>query len=370
MKNGYLLAGTLLLIMGVCLSPFSRSMAQSSSSSNKTFSPGVTNDLMVGDFDFGASITGKPDNLSYDAPAVSLINLYRMNKFFFQAAIGGEFDGQTPSIGVKFMNINYLLGKGWELRAGQFDAMPFGRFPRTFDPPWIWPMVATPKGMYTLGLTNGDFGLMLQGAQYIGNSVLRSFYYVTNGPTIDSNGLIDAPVIADNNKYKMYGARFSLSPNALSNLEIGVNAAYTAGAGNTGSAYEKVPVTMWAFDFNYAPTIESLNGFIRLRGQFNMVDVGKADWSNGYFKDNSSTYYALLAYQPSMSDNAFVRKLMFSTMLSHIQVPKGADWGRPTDTQYDLGLTYWFNWRTNLKFNYSYTQHEGDAFYIHVGVQI
>ncbi len=372
MKNGYtFLAGTLLLIMGVCLSPVSRSMAQSSSSSDNTFSPGVTKDLLVGDFDFGASMTGK-GNMQYDAPAVSLINLYRMNNFFFQAAIGGEFDDSgNPSIGVKFMNINYLLGKGWELRAGQFDAMPFGRFPRTFDPSWIWPLQATPKGMYALGLTEGDFGVMLQGAQYLGNSVIRSFFYVTNGPTIADNGLIDAPMIADNNKYKMYGARFSISPYALSNLEIGVNAAYTRGAGTTGSAYQRVPVTMWAFDFNYAPTVESLNGFLRLRGQLNLVNVGHADWANtGYFKDNSSTYFAMLSYQPSMSENSFVRKLMFSTMLSHIQVPTGADWGRPSDTQYDLGLTYWFNWRTNLKFNYSLTQHEGNAFFIHVGVQI
>ena len=372
MKYGYShLAGTLLVVLGVCLSPLSRSMAQSSTSSNNTYSPGVTKDLLVGDFDFGASFTGK-NNFQYDAPAVSLINLYRMNNFFFQAAIGGEFDDNgNPSIGVKFMNINYLLGKGWELRAGQFDAMPFGRFPRTFDPSWIWPLEGTPKGMYALGLTNGDFGVMLQGAQYLGSSVLRSFFYITNGPTLDSStGLIDAPIIADNNKYKMYGVRFSLSPYALSNLEIGVNAAYTRGVGDTGTQYARVPLTMWAFDFNYAPTVESLDGFLRLRGQLNLVDLGNATYSGVNYKNNSSTYFAMLAYQPSMADSPFLSKLMFSTMLSHIQVPKRADWGRPTDTQYDLGVTYWFNWRTNLKFNYSLTQHEGNAFYIHVGVQI
>ncbi|HKI47163.1 MAG TPA: hypothetical protein VKA08_17665, partial [Balneolales bacterium] len=75
MKHGYShLAGTLLVALGVCFSPLSRSMAQSSTSSDNTFSPGVTKDLLVGDFDFGASFTGK-NNLQYDAPAVSLINL-------------------------------------------------------------------------------------------------------------------------------------------------------------------------------------------------------------------------------------------------------------------------------------------------------
>lgn len=379
MKNGYgLLVAISLLIVGVVLSPSKKVFAQSSTSGGDIFSPGVTKNLMVGDFDFGASVTGKnAQNINFDPPGTGLIDLYRMGHFFFMTAIGGDFgDTGNPTIGLNFMNINYMLPHGWEIRAGEFDAMPFGRFPRTYDPSWIWPLQSTPVGMYTLGLANGDFGVMVQNAGYIGNSVLRSYAYITNGPTLDSsNGLIGAPTATDNNKYKMVGVRFSLSPYALSNLEIGVNAAYTRGAGNAGTKYARTPVSMYAFDFNYTPTINSISGFLRLRAQLNLVDVGQRYYTdssgNSYtFKNNSSTYFGMVSYQPSMANSSFLRNLMLTGMYSHINVPTGAQWGRPTDTRYAIGLTYWFNWRTNLKFNYEINQHEGNSFAIHVGVQI
>lgn len=378
MKHSYTLWGSLaLFIFGACFLPVKSADAQYNSSGKDIFSPGVTKNIMVGDFDFGASVTGKnAQKFNFDAPGTGLIDLYRMNHFFFMTAIGGDFgDAGNPTIGLNFMNLSYMLPHGWEIRAGQFDAMPFGRFPRTYDPSWIWPIQSTPIGMYTLGLTNGDFGVMVQNAGYIGNSVIRYYAYLTNGPTLDSsNGLIGAPTVTDNNKYKMIGGRVSLSPYALSNLEVGVSAAYTRGAGDAGTKYANTPVSMYAFDVNYTPTINSLSGYLRLRGQLNLVDVGQRYYmyqGQSYtFKNNSSTYFGMVSYQPSMASSSFLSSLMFTGMFSHINVPTGAHWGRPSESRYALGVTYWFNWRTNLKFNYEINQHGGNSFAIHVGVQI
>ncbi|HKJ31974.1 MAG TPA: hypothetical protein VKA34_09100 [Balneolales bacterium] len=376
MKKSYiLLASTFLFVLGAnCLS-FQNANAQTKSSSGDVFSPGVTNFALLGEFDYGMNIT--KNSASFGAPEMAVMPLYRQGRFFFESGIGASFDNNGPALDVGPINLSYMLSNDWLIRVGHFDALPFGRYPRTYDPGWINPLATGPVGFDSIGGYD-DFGFQVQGSGFIGNTRLRAFASITNGPQLSldpgSQGMITSASVADNNKSKMIGGRLSLNPSLSSNFSIGVSEYYTGNVGNSGTQYDGVGANLLAVDMNWAPTVTSLDGFIRLRGQLNAVHVDKANYVDGAgtytFKNNSSALYGMFAYQPSMSSNHFLQSLMFAFMYSRAKTPSGAKWDLSSTNQYDVGLTYWFNWRTNLKADYDIQENGQNALMLSVAMEL
>jgi hypothetical protein len=367
-KSYFIFASISLFVLGTCLFAVNSAKAQSSTSGGQIFSPGETNFAMLGEFSYGMNVT--KDNTSFTEPDLGIMPLYRQGNFFFEAGIGASFDSNGPALDVGPINVSYMLPNGWLVRAGHFDALPFGRFPRTYDPGWINPMANGPAGFDDLGDFD-DFGVQVQGAGYIGNMRLRTFFSVTNGPQLSldqgSAGMISAGTVEDNNKAKMFGGRMSLSPFQNSNFSVGVSDYYTGNVGsNDGSQYDGLDANLLAIDLNWAPTVTSLNGFLRIRGQLNDIHVQKATYFGNFgqsytFDNNSQAMYGLLAYQPSMSSNPILQKIMFGFMYSRVNTPSNANWDLVSANQYDMGITYWFNWRTNLKFTYDIQENSTNA---------
>ncbi|HKJ45516.1 MAG TPA: hypothetical protein VJ991_06760 [Balneolales bacterium] len=372
-KSYFIFASISLFVLGTCLFAVNSAKAQSSTSGGQVFSPGETNFAMLGEFSYGMNVT--KHNTSFVEPDLGIMPLYRQGNFFFEAGIGASFSPDGPELGVGPINVSYMLPNGWLVRAGHFDALPFGRFPRTYDPGWINPMATGPAGFDDIGGYD-DFGVQLQGSGYLGNMRLRTFISVTNGPMISTDqgsvGMLTSGSVYDNNKAKMFGGRMSLSPFQNSNFSVGLSEYYTGNVGDPGTQYKGLASNIFAVDFNWAPTVTSLNGFLRLRGQINDVHVDNST-NNGTvlgFKDNSSASYGLLAYQPSMSSNPILQKLMFGFMYSHVNTPSQANWDLASTSQYDMGITYWFNWRTNFKIDYDIQENTTNALMLQFAMQL
>lgn len=371
-RQSWGLLAAVLLLYPVLASHSGKVYAQSDTPST-VFRPGVTNFALLGEFEYGADIT--KNSTTFMSPDLGLMPLYRQGNFFFESGIGFGFDNNGPTFDVGPINLSYMLPNGWLIRVGHFDALPFGRYPRTYDPPWINPFATGPLGFDALGAFS-DYGVQLQGSGFLGNMRLRGFVSVTNGPSLSldpgSEGMLVEPSVVDNNKAKLIGGRLSLSPFLSSNFSIGVSGYTTSNVGNSGSQYDGIGANLFSVDFNVAPTISSLDGFIRLRGELNDEHVDKATYPDetSQFNNNSTALFAMAAYQPSMSGNALLRSTMIEFMYSRVHTPKGANWDLVSASQYDLGLTYWFNWRTNLKFDYDIQQNMPNALMIHVGLEL
>ncbi|HKK45827.1 MAG TPA: hypothetical protein VJ964_09910 [Balneolaceae bacterium] len=349
----------------------------SAQSSTNNYKFGNTHFALLGEFGYGANITN--NSTTFISPDLGLMPLYQQGNFFFESGFGANFENPNQPIMIGPINVSYKLPSGILIRAGHFDALPLGRFPRDFDPGWINPMAVGPKGFDNFG-DFSDFGVEVQGAGYINDMQLRTYFSITNGAALSTSpgsaGLLEESSLDDNNKSKMIGGRVSLSPFFSSNFEFGISDYYSSNVGDSGSNYDGIGANLMAIDANVAPTIQSLNGFIRVRGQINFVHVDKATYmdsiGNPYsFTNNSTAWYGLVAYQPSMASSQLLSNLMYSFMLSHASVPKGALWSDiGTGTKYDVGLTYWFNWRTNLKLNYDINENAENALNIRIGLQL
>lgn len=372
-KSVYFVFSSLIFCLFFLSTPAS---AQNTQGTNN-YKFGDTHFALLGEFGYGANITNSAT--TFISPDLGLMPLYQQGNFFFEAGFGASFENPAHPIMVGPMNVSYKLPNGTLVRVGHFDALPLGRFPRDFEPPWINPMAAGPKGFDNFG-DFSDFGVEVQGAGYINNMQLRTYFSITNGAALSTSpgsaGLLEESSLDDNNKSKMIGGRVSLSPFFSSNFEIGISDYYSSNVGDNGSNYDGIGANLMAIDANVAPTIQSLKGFVRLRGQINFVHVDKATYmdSNGNpysFANNSTAWYGMVAYQPSMASSKLFSNLMYSFMLSHASVPSGANWDEiGTGTQYDLGLIYWFNWRTNLKFNYSIRENTDNALLLRIGLQL
>lgn len=353
------------------------SWAQTLPGAGQNYKFGDTHFALLGEFGYGADITS--NSTSFVSPDLGLMPLFQQGNFFFESGFGANFEDPAHPIDIGPINLSYMLPSGILIRAGHFDALPLGRMPRDYDPPWINPLATGPRGYDNFG-DFADFGVEIQGGGYINNMQLRTYFSVTNGAALSTDpgsaGLLEEASLEDNNKAKMIGGRISLSPFFTSNFEVGFSDYYSSNVGDTGSNYDGIGANLMAIDANIAPTVQSLKGFVRVRGQINFVHVDKTNYrdTNGNlysFNNNSTAWYGLLAYQPSMSSSTFFSNVMTSFMLSHTNTPKGANWDEiGTGTQYDLGLTYWFNWRTNLKFDYNIQNNSNNALMIHVGLQL
>jgi len=347
---------------------------QASLSSGISYRVGDTHVALMGEAGVGVNIT--KNQTSFTEPDLGLMPLVQEGRFFLESG----FDvGIGSPVEVGPLNLSYMLPHGILLRLGQFDALPIGRYPRSFDPGWINPLASGPLGFDNFG-DLADFGLQVQGSGFIGNMRVRTFLSLTNGFTLQTDpgsaGLLSSGPLEDNNKAKMIGGRISVTPFFSSNFDIGVSDYFNSNVGDSGTPYDGINSNVLAVDANIAPIVRSLKGFLRLRGQVNFVHVGKATYMDASgqpytFDNNSSVWYGMVAYQPSMLSSPFLRSMMASFMLSHLNVPAKARWNDiSTGTQYDVGLTYWFTWRTNLKFSYNIQENTMNTLMLRVSTQI
>jgi hypothetical protein len=338
--------------------------------------PGKSKFMLRGYYHTGIeSITSEgATELNFSGGSIAPILMYRQSdRLFFEAEFEGEFEDGEFHWGMEYADMSFVLNKYMTVRAGKF-LLPFGTFMEKLHPAWINRMATRPLGFGHDGIApSSDVGVELRGAFFAGPLKLNYQAYAINGPQLkvgteepEEAGMLKFGYFKDNNKDKAFGGRLGIYPFPNSMLEVGVSG-LTGKVGDEGSVYEKVRANMFALDLSFVRIVPFLKSVIDLKAQYNYSQIDDANYlvpgdTTGllYGFDNvSSSYYAQISIRPSMLGSEFLRKLELVGRYSSLSTAEGAVWEQ-NPTQIALGMNYWFDWRTVLKFGYQMTDGLGD----------
>ena len=412
MKNLRKIAlGSIPLLLAVSLSvnaqdttsTFDRQAAQNGKSNIDT-KPGKSKFMMRGYYHTGFENTtiGDDSDSKFNAGNIAPILMYKQSdKLFFEAEFEGEFEDGEFHWTIEYADVSYVLNDYMTVRAGKF-ILPFGTFMEKLHPAWINRLATRPLGFGHDGIApSSDVGAELRGAFHTGPIKLNYQAYVVNGPRLktgvdepDEAGMLNfgQGAFGDNNNDKAFGGRLGISPFTNSSLEIGFSG-MSAKVGDKEGLYEDVRANLYALDFNFVKNLNFMKSVIDIKGQYNYSEVSDANYAvpddtlGLYYDFNnvSTAYYAQLSIRPSMSGNNFIRKLELVGRYSVMETPEGSLWeSNPTQTA--VGINYWLDWRTVLKFGYQTTDGGGgghsdepggaeeletpttDMFYVHLAI--
>lgn len=336
-----------------------------------------THFMLRGFAQFG--LEASSDNINFNVTSFNPVLLWRQgDRFLFESELEMEYMSNQFSINLGYANVSYVISKGLIVKVGKF-LIPFGTFGEKFHPSWVNKLSSAPLSVGHDGISPmADIGVQIRGGLQVGKSKLSYALYVVNGPRIkdgteepEEAGMLSFENMNDNNTNKAVGARLGFLPFANSSLEIGASGYYAMPgsskspfAGDTLSEdlnYKDVTALLTAFDLSYVKIISPLKSIIDIKGQYNLSNISKATYLNPEdtmrytFNNNSSSYYAQLAFRPALIDNSFIKNLELVGRYSVYTTPKGSLW-ESEQSQIEVGLNYWFTWRTVLKMSYQITE--------------
>lgn len=336
-----------------------------------------THFMLRGFAQFG--LDASSDNVNFNVTSFNPVLLWRQgDRFLFESELEMEYMSNQFSINLGYANASYVISKGLIVKVGKF-LIPFGTFGEKFHPSWVNKLSSAPLSVGHDGISPmADIGVQIRGGLQVGKSKLSYALYVVNGPRIkdgteepEEAGMLSFENMNDNNNNKAVGARLGFLPFANSSLEIGASGYYAMpGSGkspfegdtlNEDLNYKDVTALLTAFDLSYVKIISPLKSIIDIKGQYNLSNISKATYFNPEdtmrytFNNNSSSYYAQLAFRPALVDNSFIKNLELVGRYSVYTTPKGSLW-ESEQSQIEVGLNYWFTWRTVLKMSYQITE--------------
>lgn len=330
---------------------------------NNIYKPGVSRFLLRGYAHSGLQVSD--NEFSFVGGSFNPLFIYKQSdRLLFESELEMELVGGEVELGVEFANMSYLLSKNLTVRAGKF-LVPFGIFVPNLHPAWINKFPTMPLGAGHDGIIpSNDIGLELRGGSYIGNFKVNYSIYAVNGSQLNDGeeepeeaGILHHAVFPDNNKGKTVGGRLGLFPFSDSSLELGVSGMYGK-VGERESELEDIKALHYAFDLSYVRTLSSWSSVLDLKAQYSAVNVDDANYplhenpDDLVTFDNSSTaWFTQLSLRPALVENKFVRNLEFAGRYSALKTPVGSEW-EVDQTQFDLGINYWFDWRTLVKISY------------------
>ena len=356
MKYKYLLSSALVL----CALIEIRAQTQQG---NLSPQPGNSRFLLRGYSD--ATFMSNDEETTFGNARIVPLFLYKQSdKLFFEGELEFGFEDGEVEIALEYANFFYTLAPNVNFRAGKI-LVPFGIFFDRLHPSWINRLPTNPLGYGHDGiLPTSDLGAEIRGASYLGGMKFNYSVYVTNGPRIEDGedeaeevGMIVHEPDEDNNNNKAIGGRIGLFPLRDQSLELGFSA-QSAKLGNRDSELEDVGAFLYAFDWTYVRKVSFLSGVIDLKGQVNFINIDDQTYTveedtvtETYSFDNqSNSSFFQLGYRPTFG-NQFVKNLELVGRYSTLNTPEEAPW-ESESTQLTLGLNYWIDWRTAIKFAY------------------
>lgn len=357
----------------------------------ESLKPGKSRFLLRGYAHAGLEYHDEDDELTFVGGAFNPLFIYQQSdRLLFEAEVEMMFEENEFEIGLEYANISYILSETLVIRAGKIF-VPFGIFTERLHPAWINKFPNFPLGYGHDGILPGtDLGIELRGAAHAGNLKYNYSIYVINGPQLDEGAEHEDDIgkliygnIRDNNKSKAIGGRIGVFPFSNSSLELGFSAQF-AKVGSDDSEFNDIGANLYAFDLSYIKAIPAIKSVIDIKAQTNFVNVDDADYPDPEdptgvetftFSNKSETFFIQGSIRPSFVSNSFFQNLELAMRYSDIQTPENAHWHTEED-QLDIGLNYWLDWRTVLKFTFrksgqgvdeSEEEHKesGNAFFVH-----
>ncbi|MFL5787065.1 MAG: hypothetical protein ACJ748_03355 [Flavisolibacter sp.] len=256
-------------------------------------------------------------------------------------------------LGVNWANVSYFLTNGVIIRGG-YLVLPFGTYSKRLAAGWIDKLATDPVGVADVPPTT-DFGMEVEGGLQTGSMKWNYDVAISNGLQLLTDGTLQSVGITDNNRNKTITARIGWLPFSNSSLELG-SSIMTGKVADAGSGFESLKANMYAFDMNL---VENSKPFqINIKGQYNIIDVDQHDYenpdnsSNTYtFKNHTTSGFIQASLRPAFINNKALKNFELAGRYGNFTTPENSIWGSKS-TAYSVGLDYWLNWRSVVKFTY------------------
>jgi hypothetical protein len=266
------------------------------------------------------------------------------NKFLleFEPSFSGD------QLGVNWGAISYFALPGLIIRGG-YMVLPFGVYNKRLAAGWINKFASDPEGV--AGAT--DYAVEVEGGLQTGSMKWSYDVAISNGMKLNPDGTTQNAGITDNNKNKTITARIGWLPLSNSSVELGTS--IMAGkVGDAGTKDENVMANLYALDLNIVENIKPFQ--LNIKGQYSITDIGHADYVNPAdstiysFNNHTTTGYIMAALRP-VSAKRFIKNFEIAGRYGNYTSPANSLFGTK-DNSLALGLNYWLNWRTVVRYTY------------------
>ncbi|GMR25248.1 MAG: hypothetical protein BMS9Abin39_0532 [Ignavibacteria bacterium] len=298
----------------------------------------------------------------------------------FEGELEFELEDNSTNVALEYAQFLYIANAYITFGVGKFLS-PNNIFAERYHPAWMNKLPNMPLGLSGHGgvqLVSGtQVGVQIRGGISAGSSRIVYALYVSNGPTLnidegDTLGgnlqKINAPTdeggegghgpgatgtlafhnIPDNNSNKAIGGRIGFVP--FPELEIGYGFE-TARVGTDDTKYSDVRSLNNILDLSYVQDIKSIAGRVDVKSQVTFLNVDNQGTGLLNYENNSTAWYAQLAYQPYYIKNSFLKNLEVVARYEQIDLPKEAELNTDKN-RITVGLNYWINHSTVIKFSY------------------
>lgn len=256
----------------------------------------------------------------------------------------------ADGLGVNWAVASFYATPGLILRGG-YLVLPFGTYNKRLAAGWINKFASDPEGIPE----TSDFGIEAEGGIQAGTAKFNYDFALSNGMKLQPDGTTEFVGITDNNKNKLLSGRIGFLPLANSSIEVGASI-MTGKVGDPGLKYENINATLWALDLN---VIENLTPFqLNIKGQYSEANIDNATYTNPNdpantytFNNHTRTGYIMGAVRPMFSQNEIVKNFEVAARYGNYTTPANSLFGTK-DNSLALGLNYWIDWRTVVRFSY------------------
>lgn len=266
------------------------------------------------------------------------------NKFLLEF----EPSFSNDQLGVNWADISYFALPGLILRGG-YLVLPFGTYNKRLAAGWINKLASDPEGV--AGAT--DYGVEAEGGIQAGSMKWSYDVAISNGMKLNPDGTLDNAGITDNNKNKTITARIGWLPLSNSSIELGASI-MTGKVGDAGAKNENIMANLYALDLNVVENIKPFQ--LNIKGQYSITDIDHADYINPVdsstysFSNHTTTGYVMAALRP-VSSKSFIKNFEIAGRYGNYTTPANSLFGTK-DNSLALGLNYWLNWRTVIRYSY------------------
>jgi hypothetical protein len=266
------------------------------------------------------------------------------NKFLLEfepSFSGGE-------LGVNWGAISYFALPGLIVRGG-YLVLPFGSYNKRFAAGWINKFASDPEGV--AGAT--DYAVEVEGGIQAGSMKWSYDVAISNGMQLLPDGTTQNAGITDNNKNKTITARIGWLPLSNSSLEIGASI-MSGKVGDAGTTSENVMANLYALDLNLVENIKPFQ--LNIKGQYSITDISHADYINPVdssiysFNNHTTTGYIMASLRPVLA-KSFIKNFEVAGRYGNYTSPANSLFGTK-DNSLALGINYWLNWRTVIRYTY------------------
>ncbi|MDQ2720579.1 MAG: hypothetical protein M3Z26_12585 [Bacteroidota bacterium] len=294
----------------------------------------------------GSSQVSKTNSLAdVDHYEFSPMFLWRHgNKFLleFEPSFSGD------QLGVNWGAISYFALPGLIIRGG-YLVLPFGAYNKRLAAGWINKFASDPEGV--TGAT--DYAVEVEGGLQAGSMKWSYDVAISNGMKLNPDGTTQNAGITDNNKNKTITARIGWLPLSNSSLELGASV-MTGKVGDAGTTTENAKANLYALDLNFVENIKPFQ--LNIKGQYSITDIDHANYINPVdsttysFNNHTTTGYIMASLRPVFSNN-FTKNFEVAGRYGNYTTPTHSLFGTK-DNSLALGLNYWLNWRTVVRYTY------------------